>query len=288
MSLDRRLNAVRSDLADARLRGRVDAPRFAEGVTKRVIDPVAALRREPSPASGLDTQALMGEAVSVFEEDVEGWAWVQLERDGYVGYLPSAALGDAPEPSHRIAVQRTFVYPGPSLKLPTETFLSLGSGVTVERTEGQYARIAVGWVVSDHLDRIGECEPDFVAVAERFLHTPYLWGGKTSLGIDCSGLVQVSMQAAGLDAPRDSDMQERALGTPIAFDERMAALERGDLVFWKGHVGIMLDADTLLHANGYHMAVAMEPIRQACARILAKSFGAVTAVRRPERLGAGE
>lgn len=287
MSLDRRLNAVRPDLADARLRGRVDAPRFAEGVAKRVLDPVAALRREPSPASALDTQALLGEAVSVFEEDAEGWAWVQLERDGYVGYLPSAALGIAPEPSHRIAVQRTFVYPGPNLKLPTDTFLSLGAAVTVERTEGQYARIAAGWVVSDHLDRIGECEPDFVAVAERFLHTPYLWGGKTSLGIDCSGLVQVSMQAAGLGAPRDSDMQEGALGTPIAFDERMSGLERGDLVFWKGHVGIMLDADTLLHANGYHMAVAMEPIRQACARILAKSFGAVSAVRRPEWLGAG-
>jgi hypothetical protein len=285
MNFDRRLTPLRPDLADERLRARVDAPRFAAGTLKRVAAAVAPLRGRPSPDASLDTEALMGEAVTVFDEH-EGWAWGQLARDGYVGYLPAEALGPAePAPTHRVRVLRTFVYPGPSLRLPVAACLSLGAEVAAGAIEGDYVRIGAGYVFAGHLAPREARESDFVAVAERFLGTPYLWGGKTSLGIDCSGLIQVALAAAGLEAPRDSDMQERALGT-VRDPADLDGLARGDLIYWKGHTGVMLDAERLLHANGHHMLTAIEPLRFAEARIREKSYGPITAIKRLPALAA--
>ena len=229
----------------------------------------------------------MGEGVTVFDRS-DGWAWAQLETDGYVGYLPSAGLAaPEPAPTHRVAALRTFVYPGPNLKLPPSGFLSFGAAVTILSTEGEYVGITPdSFVFAGHLAPLQAWEPDFVAVAERFVGTPYLWGGKTSLGLDCSGLVQVALAAAGIPAPRDSDLQERSLGEAVAATPDLSGLRRGDLVFWKGHVGIMLDAERLLHANGHHMLTAIEPLRMAEERIRTKSFGPITAIKRLPALGA--
>lgn len=281
-NLHPRLVFARPDLADIALEGRVEAARFAEPVERRVIAPLADLRRAPRLDSGIDTQALMGETVRVLEEDMEGFAFVQLARDFYVGYLSSAALGPpAPAPTHRVSAMRTFLYPGPSLKLPIAGFLSFGARVAISGWSGDYAEVpGAGFVHGAHLAEAQTVEPDFVALAQRFLETPYLWGGKSSLGIDCSGLVQIALEGAGHVAPRDSDMQAAGLGEAIAIAEGLASPRRGDLVFWGGHVGLLLDEATLLHANGHHMRVAAEPLAEAIARIEAKSFGAVTGWRR--------
>ena len=278
--LDRRLHPYRPDLAAAHLRGRVEAPAFAEPQAMRVVAPSAPLRREPRPDAPLDTEALMGEAVDVYERH-EGWAWVQLKSDGYVGYLPDDALrADIPEPTHRVAALRSFVYPGPSIKLPPLAALSLGAAVEVVGETGDFLVLADGGhVFARHLVPLDHREPDFVAVAERFLHVPYLWGGKTSLGLDCSGLTQLALDAAGIASPRDSDLLE-AIGTGVAINDQLSELCRGDLVFWKGHVGILTDPQTLLHATAYTMTVFREPLREARDRIRAKSFGAITAIRR--------
>lgn len=279
--LDRRITPARPDLAADHLRGQVEARSFVASERAWVVAPSAPLRREPRPDAPLDTEALCGEAVDVYER-FEGWAWVQLKSDGYVGYLPDDALrADVPAPTHRVSALRTFVYPGPSMKLPPLDFLSLGAAVPVVGQAGDFQVLADGGhVVAGHLAPLSSHEPDFVAVAERFLHVPYLWGGKTSLGLDCSGLTQLALAAAGIASPRDSDMLEASTGAPVAFDDSLAGLERGDLVFWKGHVGIMTDAQTLLHATAYTMTVMSEPLRGARDRVQAKSFGAITSIRR--------
>jgi len=280
-SCDPRLTPARPDFAAARLRGLVDAPRYAEGRAMQVVEASAPLRRQPSPDAPLETEALFGETLTLYDES-EGWAWVQLERDRYVGFLPRAALGRPGQPTHRVSALRTHAYPGPSVKLPPRLALSLGARVTIARTEGDFAVSADGlWLWARHLAEVGTREPDFVAVAEKFLESPYLWGGRTSEGIDCSGLAQTALTAAGIAAPRDSDMQA-GLGEEVALDGP-APLTRGDLVFWKGHVGIMRDPQTLLHANGFHMKVVSEPLEEARARIAASGGGAVTGVRRVAR-----
>lgn len=278
---DRRLTPARPDLAARHLEGQVEAWAFADPVAMRVAVPQAPLRREPRPDAPLDTEALAGELVQVYELH-EGWAWGQLSSDGYVGYLPENQLSaQAPAPTHRVRALRTFVYPGASMKLPHVAVLSLGAGVTVLRESGDFAVTAEnGHVWRAHLAPLDEVEPDFVAVAERFLHTPYLWGGKTSLGLDCSGLTQLALAAAGIASPRDSDLLETGVGAPVNFDDSLSGLRRGDLVFWKGHVGIMTDAQTLLHATAYSMSVMREPLREARDRILARHAGPITAIRR--------
>lgn len=285
---DRRITPFRPDLAASRLIGQVEARAFVDPEPARVVAASAPLRREPRPDAALDTEALMGERVDVYERH-EGWAWVQLAGDGYVGYLPDDALRqDVPEPSHRVSALRTFVYPGPSMKLPPLDVLSLGAQVTVAGATGDFLVLADGGhVFAGHVSPRDLFEPDFVAVAERFLHVPYLWGGKTSLGLDCSGLTQASLAAAGIVSPRDSDMLEAALGESIPLDDSLDGLRRGDLVFWKGHVGILTDPDTLLHATAYTMRVMSEPLREARDRIRATSFGAITSIRRLRGLSAG-
>ncbi len=218
--------------------------------------------------------------MTVYEISGEGWAWVQLASDGYVGFVPLAAL-DAPgaAATHRVTALRTLVFPGPSIKLPPIDWLPFGARLKVERIEGALAVTSAGYVPATHLAPAGAEQKDFVAVAERFVGTPYLWGGKTALGIDCSGLVQVALHACGVPCPRDSDMQEAALGTAVASEATLANLQRGDLLFWKGHVGIMRDERMLLHANAFHMAVAIEPVADAMARIHAAG-SELTGVRR--------
>ncbi len=281
MSFDRRITPFRPDLADEKLRGQVDATHFTAGVERRVVAAVAPLRRHPSPAAVLDTQVFMGEVVTVYDEH-EGWAWGQLQTDGYVGYLPTAALGamGAP-PTHRVATMRTFVYEGPNLKLPFADFLSLNCAVAVTGHHGDYAELATGgFVFSAHLAEIGRQADDFVAIAESLVGVPYLWGGRTSLGLDCSGLVQTALAASGFAAPRDSDMQEERLGAPVEIRPDLAGLQRGDLIFWKSHVGIMLDGDWLLHATGQTMTVMIEPLAVAEERIRTRSYGPITSIKR--------
>jgi cell wall-associated NlpC family hydrolase len=277
---DRRLTPARADLAAEHLRGLVDAPRYVEGQGMRIIAASAPLRRAPDPDAPLETEALHGESVTVYDEQ-NGWAWAQLERDQYVGYLPAAALGAPSAPTHRVAALRTHAYPGPAIKLPPRMALSLGAELKIVAHEGDFAISDDGlYLWSRHLTELGAREPDYVAVAELFLETPYLWGGRTSEGVDCSGLVQTALRAAGVAAPRDSDMQEATLGEPIAIDDPDAPLKRGDLVFWKGHVGILRDSQTLLHANGWRMKTVSEPLMEARKRIAANGGGEVTSGRR--------
>ena len=238
------------------------------------------VRRVPSPEAPLDTEALEGERVTVYEISEEGWAWGQLASDGYVGYLSANALRPVgPAMTHKVVAARTLVFPGPNIKLPPSGGLPLGALLSVTRIVEPFAVTATGACVPlRHLAPIDTVESDHVAVAERFLHAPYLWGGKTSLGLDCSALVQVALNACGQPCPRDSDLQEKALGAPLASPD-LANLRRGDLMFWKGHVAIVRDRETLIHANAYHMAVTIEPIATAVERIAANGFP-LTSVRR--------
>lgn len=282
MLLDRRLNAFRPDLADIALQGKVEADRFTTGKTASVTAPVVALRPRPDLAAGIDTELLYGETVTVFEQK-DGWAWVKATHDGYVGYLPERLLSDNTEPStHWVIQPRTFIYPEPDMKRPHSEALSMGSRIRVvgeAETRGtRYLTLASGdAVIASHclpLDAL--VSADYVAIAARLIETPYLWGGKSAFGIDCSGLVQLAMMMAGQSVPRDSDMQAATLGQEISH----SALKRGDLVFWKGHAAILESADMLIHANGHTMSVAREGLEEAITRI-AYLYGQPTIFRRP-------
>lgn len=282
---DARLHAFRSDLADARMKGEVVAERFVAGRPARISASVADVRKAPRPDAGINTQFLFGDDVLVFE-DAEGWAWVQGERDGYVGYVADTMLAARDHgPTHIVSVPRTFVYPGPDLRFPRSGQLSMGSTVTVTgaaETRGtHYQLLASGEaIIAVHLQRIGETATDYTAVAETFLGTPYLWGGVSGFGIDCSGLVQLAMRMTGKEVLRDSDMQETTIGEPFEPGPDFSGLRRGDLVFWKGHVAIMTDADTMIHANGHTMLVSREGLKEAVARI-GYLYGGPTGFRRP-------
>ncbi|GGE33265.1 peptidase P60 [Agaricicola taiwanensis] len=279
MTLDRRVTPARPDLAAAHLQGEVTAARYVEGRNQRVAVGAAPLRGEPRPDASLFTEALFGETFTVYDEH-EGWAWGQLATDDYVGWLPLAALtASGAAATHRVAALRSFVFPGPSIKLPPEDLLPFNARLTVVREEGPFAILdSGGFVHKAHLAPIDRRESDMVAVAERFLGTPYLWGGRTSVGLDCSALVQMALDACGQAAPRDSDMQFASLGHAV--DINPAALQRGDLVFWKGHVAIARGDGNFLHANGFAMAVTIENVEATIARIVAAGEGEVLGVRR--------
>jgi cell wall-associated NlpC family hydrolase len=281
--LDPRVNAFRPDLADADLKGRVEAARFVRGEPGRIAVAHAALRRGPFLDATMLTEALFGEPVSIFETTPEGWAWVQLGTDGYVGWMQADEVaGAAPEPTHKVSTLATFAFAAPDIKTRPLLTLPLGARVSsageAEDRNARYALIAPkGAVVVQHLTPLDAVEADWVAVAERFLGVPYLWGGRTAAGIDCSGLVQLALQSVGVAAPRDSDMQEASVGE--ALTRGTEELRRGDLVFWKGHVGIMCDAERLLHANAHAMAVSIEPLAEAEERSRREGSG-MTSIRR--------
>jgi cell wall-associated NlpC family hydrolase len=285
-ALDPRTHAYRADLAAERLRGQVDAPRYVEGEPKQVVHGATPLWSRPDASQGWASQVLHGETVAVYDER-DGWAWVQSVRDGYVGYVRADALSaQVTAPTHRVSVPGTFVYAEPDAKALTGLHLSLNALVRVSEMGASFAKLAEGgFVPAPHLASIGKFASDFVCVAEQFVGTPYVWGGRTRLGLDCSGLVQVAMHAGGLDCPRDGDMQKADLGSPVEVRSDLAGLQRGDLVFWQGHVGILTDGATLLHANAHHMAVAIEPLKGAVERI-ARSGSTIAAIKRVEPRGA--
>ncbi len=277
---DPRLTPARPDLAAKYLEGKLKAARYVAGEQFEVSDAIAPLREAPSVDAMLLTQALKGERVTIYDRNDEGWAWGQLNSDGYVGWLPDRALAKpGAAATHRITGLRTFAFPGPSIKLPPVATLVMGSMITVTREQGPFAVSRDGWYLPlPHVGPIDRHADDFVAVAEEFVGTPYLWGGKSSFGIDCSGLVQVSLNAAGTGCPRDSDMQRDGLGRTLNPAESKK-LRRGDLMFWNGHVAIVRDALTIVHANAHHMATVVEDTGEAIARI--KAAGSeITAIKR--------
>jgi cell wall-associated NlpC family hydrolase len=277
---DPRLTPARPDLAAKYLEGKVRAARFVAGEEFEIIDSIAPLRRSPSSDAELATQALKGERVTIYDRNGEGWAWGQLKGDGYVGWLPDRALAKPlASPTHKVTALSTFAFPGPTIKQPPTATLPLGAKLAVRGDDGVFAVTHEGWYVPrQHLGPLDVNENDFVAVAERFAGAPYLWGGKTMLGIDCSGLVQVALSAAGIGCPRDSDMQEQGLGRALSQSESKKR-QRGDLIFWEGHVAIVRDDETIVHANAHHMATAVENTRDAIARI--KAAGSeITSIKR--------
>ena len=279
--LDPRLNPFREDLAAVSLQDRVRAQRYAAPELRQVAAPAAPVRIAPRFDAPLATEALSGELVSVYEFR-EGWAWGQLHEDGYVGYIPADCLSAMiEENTHRVSARLTYLYPAPDMKQPPLTKLSFSCTVApIGKLDGRFAELSRGgFIFADHLVGIRERARDFVRVAERFVGVPYLWGGKTFLGIDCSGLVQISLQSAGVPCLRDSDMQMRNAGEPLD-PANLEAIQRGDLLFWSGHVAIAQSPDWMIHASGHHMEVVVEPIRRAVERT-AENHGPILAIVRP-------
>jgi cell wall-associated NlpC family hydrolase len=272
MKSDRRVTPVRPDLAAAHLKGVVEAPRFTEGEKFSVMVGRASLRVRPGEDAAQDSELLFGEVFTVYDRN-QGWAWGQAADDLYVGYVKEDALAAPFAAQAKVTALMAPVFSAADLKTPVRDLLPMNAAVPVLAREGEYVKIGTGFVHQRHLAL--EAEKDFVAIAERFLGVPYVWGGKTAAGLDCSGLVQTALQAVGKAPPRDTDMMEKALGETVA----LSTAKRGDLVFWKGHMGVMLDDSRLLHANAFHMAVAIEPLAEAMARI-EKIAGPVTAVKR--------
>jgi len=275
LPLDKRTTPARPDLAATDLKGQVEATRFVEGEDCSVITGRASLHHAPSIDSPQDSELLFGENFTVYERK-EGWAWGQAANDHYVGYLPERALAAPIRPVARIVALMAPVFSGPDLKAPVADLLPLNAVTPVMSRVTGYLEIAPGRFVHErHLALKAEYASDFVAVAKQFIGVPYVWGGKTFAGLDCSGLIQTALAATGVAAPRDTDMMEGTLGQAVDITD----IKRGDLVFWKGHMGVMLNTAILLHANAFHMAVAREPLGEAVARI-EKSAGPVTAIKR--------
>ena len=251
----------------------------------RVITPSLQLTAKPEPGAALDTEALFGEDVLLEEQRADGFAHITLCTDGYQGWVSRQGLGILPEPTHRLITPRSVVTAAPDVKSTCLGTLPLGALLRVEETEGRFARIittiagktGMGFVAESHLLPLDQKVNDWVAIAETLLHTPYRWGGRDSIGLDCSALVQLGLAAAGISTPRDSGPQEKHIGHDL---DGIESLQRGDLVFWRGHVGIMQDARRLLHANAHHGMVASEPLREALPR-LTEAAGPITRLARP-------
>lgn len=277
MNLDLRITPGRDGFASRTLEGVVRAAAYVEPRRMIARAASAAIRRTPEAHSEQMDQLVFGEGFEVLDATGDV-VWGQARRDGYVGFVLADALTpEGDPPSHRVCAIRTYAFAEPSIKSLALGPYSINSLLNVEARDGRFAKVAgAGWFVETHIAPIGRFDTEPAAVAERFLGAPYLWGGRESLGLDCSGLVQQALYACGKACPRDTD-QQASLGTPIEpFD-----LQRGDLVFWRGHVAMMLDAQRILHANAHHMAVAIEPLAEALARIADAGSGEPVAYRRP-------
>lgn len=274
-AMDPRLTLAGPGLAALELEGLVRADRFAPTRPMRCVLPAAAIRRSPDVAAEQMDQLLFGEAFDVLRL-VQGFAWGQARRDGYVGFVDAAALAEGPPaPTHQVSALRAYAFDEPSIKARPADLYSMNALVEIQARDGRFAKARdTGWFVETQLSPIGLYEADIAAVAERYVGAAYQWGGRESLGLDCSGLVQQAHFACGLSCQRDTDLQAR-MGAPI----EAATLRRGDLVFWRGHVGMMLDEARLIHANAHHMAVVIEPLAEAVARIGATA-GEPTGYRR--------
>ncbi|WP_068083307.1 NlpC/P60 family protein [Polycladidibacter stylochi] len=282
---DRRLHPIKSDLAAQSYKDKVERPSYALPSLKQINTELVDLRQSPDVTTGIDTQLIYGEQIDIYEQTNDGWSWGQSKEDGYVGWLPTAALAAPSTPSHKVCTLRSYVYPLADLKSPVNRLLSMGAKVTVigyETTRGlNYAKLSTGgFMVASHLARCDEYVTDWVATAEKLLGTPYLWGGRSAIGLDCSGLVQLSAATAGYQLQRDADMQEATAGNHLGNLEAKSQLQRGDLLFWKGHVAIMSDSNTIIHANGHTMTVAYENLDAALNRIAQNEFGNLTSIRR--------
>lgn len=283
--LDPRLHPYRDDLAAAALRGRVEAARFAEPVPARITAGRASVRERPADDARQATELLYGEAVEVIERG-GGWAWVQNHADGYVGYLREAALGaPAAAATHQVAALRSYLFDGADLKLAPRDLLHMTSAVAVaEIRDDGWSRLADtaegpgGYLWTKHLVPLEATAHDWIATARRFLGAPYSWGGRSSIGLDCSALVQIALARAGIAAPRDSDMQAAGLGTAV--EDGLDGARPGDVLCWPGHVAFLVGGGRILHANGHHMAVVEEKLSDFRARTMEK-VGDVRAVRRP-------
>jgi cell wall-associated NlpC family hydrolase len=267
-AFDPRLSPARADLAAAHLKGKVEAARFVDGQSKQAIRGTVALRAEPSFDALLHTEILFGERFTVYEEK-NGWAWGQAALDFYVGYARSSEFAaPGPAPTHRVSALKTALQPSPEVKRGAVDFLPMNAKVAVMGEQDRYAKIADGlYVFAGHLVPIATKITDWVSVAERFVGFPYLWGGKTADGLDCSGIIQLALEAGGIKALRDADMMEAMLGKPLPLSADFSGLRRGDIVFWEEHMGVMVDGARLLHANGFHMQVTVEPLNEVAARI---------------------
>ncbi|MEJ2125082.1 MAG: NlpC/P60 family protein [Alphaproteobacteria bacterium] len=277
--LDPRRNAFREDLADATLKDKVKAQRYVQGELRQVVAATAPLRVMPRFDAPMATEALCGELATVFDV-TNGWAWAQLANDNYVGYMPVDCISTIiDEPTHWVSARATFVYPAPDLKRPPIMRLSLNSRLAVIGKEGRFFELSRGgYIFNEHIHPFEEKGKDFVRIAERLIGAPYLWGGRSSVGIDCSGLVQIALEGMGSKCPRDSDMQEAELGEAVANPD-LNKIKRGDLVFWRGHVGIVQSNEWMIHASGHQMEVVVEPVRRAVERI-ATTHGNFTSLRR--------
>lgn len=271
--MDRRLTPATPRVAHISLKGRIDAPRFTEGQALRVAMPLVDLLRAPNGAR--DRQVMLGDRFTVIDH-VDGFAFGFAAKDGYCGWLPEAALADGPKPTHWVATPGTHLYPEPRVQAREIAALPMGAQVSVIGPVGKFLETTEGFVPAPHLRAVGDFLSDPVTVAEGFLGAPYLWGGNSRAGIDCSGLAQVSLLACGIAAAGDSDLQQ-GLGHEIPPE---SPLQRGDLLFWKGHVALVVDAQRLIHANGHTMSVAYEGIEACIARVLAQEGGPVTHRRR--------
>jgi len=276
MKHDPRITPWRDGIAARSLEGVLEAEVYLDPKAMGCLAPATAIRAAADANSEQMDQLLFGERFEVLEEE-GAWVFGQAARDGYVGFVEAAALAPAGAmPTHRVSALRTYAFVEASIKSRALGPYSINSLVTVEAVEGKLAKVTgAGWMTAAHLSPIGAFEDDWAAVAERFAGAPYLWGGRESLGLDCSGLVQQALFACGRACPRDTD-QQQAIGAPIA----AADFGRGDLVFWKGHVAVGLGEGLIVHANGHHMATVVEPLAEAIARIDGAGSGQPTAYRR--------
>lgn len=268
---DKRMLPSKDGLTDQAFEGLIRARSYVPGQILSCYDAKAPILEEPQFGAEQVDQLLMGERFKVIERKHDFY-WGQALRDGYVGYVPARAFRDHWYlPTHYVSTLRTYVFASPNLKSSILCALSLNALVNVSAVEGKFSYINdMGWVFTEHLSGFDQFASDFVSVAENYINAPYQWGGRESIGLDCSGLLQQALYAAGFGCPRDADMQSKlgvALDVNVNEAGHVSGLKRGDLVFWKGHVAIMINEDEIIHANAFHMKVAIEPLKTAIKRI---------------------